>query len=81
MPPGRAGVFRYGSQACLLGHWGRGNALPLLAGLDPNPHNSLGNYLGPCTIEPYYRSLIDPFKEPFKGNPKIKAPIVPLYYK
>ena len=21
-------------------------------------------------LEPYYRSLIDPFKEPFKGTPK-----------
>ena len=31
------------------------------------PQNSRGNYLGPYTIEPYYRSLIDPdpFKEPY----------------
>ena len=45
-------------------------------------HHSIGNYLGPYIIEPYYRSLIEPFKEAFKGTlllAILKAPILPTY--
>ena len=35
-----------------------------------SPQNRIGNYYDPYIIEPYYRSLIDPFQEPFKKAPK-----------
>ena len=32
------------------------------------PPNSIGNYLGSFSIEPYFQSLLEPFKEAFKGT-------------
>ena len=53
-------MLNLGALILRIGFWGI-----LYNKNNKQPQNTMGSKKGPYTIEPYYRSLIDPCKEPY----------------